>query len=156
MSGNPGTDANESTEAQVEAPEAADETSVVEEQPKTFTQAELDRVVSDRLSRERSKFADYDDLRTKAARVDELETELTTSRHEATRARVQARHGLTDEDAELFLTGSDEASLTAQAEALVARTSQPRRTNPVPGEGTNPASPPDPTRDFLRTVLNKG
>jgi hypothetical protein len=34
---------------------------------KTFTQAELDRIVSERVSRERAKFADYGDLKKKAA-----------------------------------------------------------------------------------------
>ena len=38
--------------------------------PKTFTQDELDKIVADRISRERKKlekFADYDDLKTKAS-----------------------------------------------------------------------------------------
>ena len=29
----------------------------------TFTQADIDRIVADRLTRERQKFADYDDLK---------------------------------------------------------------------------------------------
>lgn len=37
------------------------------------SQAELDRIIADRLARERSKFADYNDLKAKAARADELE-----------------------------------------------------------------------------------
>ena len=40
---------------------------------KTFTQADLDRIVQDRINRERTKFADYDDLKTKASKLDELE-----------------------------------------------------------------------------------
>lgn len=39
---------------------------------KTFTQDELDRIVNDRLSRERGKFKDYDDLKTKASELDKL------------------------------------------------------------------------------------
>jgi hypothetical protein len=42
------------------------------------TQAELDRIIADRLSRERSKFADYDDLKTKAAKFDEVEAKSKT------------------------------------------------------------------------------
>jgi hypothetical protein len=41
-----------------------------EETTKTFTQAELDKIVADRIARERKKiekFADYDDLKTKAS-----------------------------------------------------------------------------------------
>lgn len=37
---------------------------------KTFTQAELDAIVGERLKRERSKFADYDELKGKAAQYD--------------------------------------------------------------------------------------
>lgn len=34
---------------------------------KTFSQAELDRIVADRVARERSKYADYGDLKKRAA-----------------------------------------------------------------------------------------
>jgi hypothetical protein len=44
-----------------------------EQTDKTFTQAELDRVVSDRLRRERDKYSDYDDLKNKASKLDEIE-----------------------------------------------------------------------------------
>ena len=40
---------------------------------KTFTQSQLDAIVADRLKREREKYPDYDDLKAKAARLDELE-----------------------------------------------------------------------------------
>lgn len=40
---------------------------------KTFTQEELDKIVGERLQRERQKYADYDDLKTKAAKFDEQE-----------------------------------------------------------------------------------
>lgn len=44
-----------------------------ETQDKTFTQADVDRVVSDRLRREREKFSDYDDVKSKASKLDEIE-----------------------------------------------------------------------------------
>lgn len=40
---------------------------------KTFTQAELDAIVGERLKRERQKHADYDKLKAKAAKYDEAE-----------------------------------------------------------------------------------
>jgi hypothetical protein len=43
------------------------------DEPKTVPQAEVDRIVKQRLERERAKFADYEDLKAKAARADELE-----------------------------------------------------------------------------------
>lgn len=40
---------------------------------KTFTQADIDRVVTERLARERQRFADYDDLKNKASKFDEYQ-----------------------------------------------------------------------------------
>lgn len=40
---------------------------------KTFTQAELDALIADRLKREREKYADYDTLKTRAAKLTEIE-----------------------------------------------------------------------------------
>ena len=37
---------------------------------KTFTQAEVDAIVGERLGREKAKFADYEDLKNKAAEYD--------------------------------------------------------------------------------------
>ena len=43
------------------------------ETERTFTQAELDAIVGDRLKRERAKYADYDEFKAKAAKYDEAE-----------------------------------------------------------------------------------
>jgi hypothetical protein len=40
---------------------------------KAFSQADVDRIVADRLGRERGKFADYDDLKAKAGEFDKLQ-----------------------------------------------------------------------------------
>lgn len=37
------------------------------------TQADLDRIISERLGRERAKYADYDELKSKAGKLTELE-----------------------------------------------------------------------------------
>lgn len=39
------------------------------------SQEQLDRIVTNRLTRERAKFSDYDELKGKAARLDQLEAE---------------------------------------------------------------------------------
>ena len=41
------------------------------EPERTFTQAEMDAIIGDRLKRERAKYADYDELKTKATAYDE-------------------------------------------------------------------------------------
>ena len=40
---------------------------------KTFTQAEMDAIIGDRLARERAKYADYAEIKAKAAKFDEAE-----------------------------------------------------------------------------------
>ena len=48
-----------------------------QEQPaaseRTFTQAEMDSIIGERLKRAREKYADYDELKAKAAKFDEAE-----------------------------------------------------------------------------------
>ena len=40
---------------------------------RTFTQAEMDSIIGERLKRAREKYADYDELKAKAAKFDEAE-----------------------------------------------------------------------------------
>lgn len=47
------------------------------------TQADLDRIVSERIARERAKFADYDDLKAAAARLAEIEEASKTAEQKA-------------------------------------------------------------------------
>lgn len=50
-----------------------EETTTTEQSERTFTQAELDSIVKDRLARERGKYADYEELKAKATKFDEAE-----------------------------------------------------------------------------------
>src|SRR5690606_18869341 len=74
-----------------------------------------------------------------ADRIAALERQLQETSREALRRRVQAAYGIPDEDADLFLTGTDEETLTAQAKRLAERESERKRTgNVAPKEGANP------------------
>lgn len=42
-----------------------------------FTQADIDRIVKERIERVKTKYADYDDLKSKSAKLDELERAKT-------------------------------------------------------------------------------
>ena len=55
------------------APQGAQQTQPEAAAGKTFTQAELDAIVTDRLNRERAKYQDYDTLKDKAAKFDAAE-----------------------------------------------------------------------------------
>ena len=50
-----------------------DQATSTETAEKTFNQSELDAIISDRLKREREKYAYYDALKEKATRLDEIE-----------------------------------------------------------------------------------
>ncbi|MBI4496843.1 MAG: phage scaffolding protein [Chloroflexi bacterium] len=60
---------------------------------KTFTQEELDRVINERLARERDKYKDYEDLKKAKAKLDELDTanksELEKAQETARKAEEQ-------------------------------------------------------------------
>lgn len=57
---------------------------------KTFTQEEVNKVVKDRLARERQKYADYDELKGKAAQLAEYEEAQKTEHEKLSEARDKA------------------------------------------------------------------
>lgn len=138
------------------------------------SQADLDRIIGARVERERAKFSDYDDLKAAKAELDKIEdankseqqkladqlTEQQKLREQAEakalRLEVATKFGISSEDAELFLTGSDEQTLTKQAERLSERTDQRKKNgNRVPLEGATPSPTSDPKRTFLRELTGR-
>lgn len=128
-----------------------------QEQGKTFTQEEVNRIVRERAERvAKQLYPDYDDLKTKAEgartledRLGSLESELATTKASALRTSIAARFGISTEkgegdapsDADLFLTGSDEATLVAQAQRLAARVADVKKHgNVAPKEGGTKSS----------------
>jgi hypothetical protein len=137
------------------------------------SQDELNKIIADRITRERAKYADYGDLKSKAAKFDEIEqanksemdkiaeraaaaeAERDAARIEILRFRVAAKHGISDEDADLFLTGSDEESLTAQAERLASRyadAGKPRSPKPDPNQGRTSSGTASTADQFAASV----
>jgi hypothetical protein len=133
------------------------------QQEQSLTQADVDRIVKDRVARVQAKYADYEELKVKAEgaktleeRLGALETELSTTKTEALRSRIAAEFGIStkaakpDEpsDADLFLTGADEASLTAQAQRLAGREADRKKQgNVAPKEGATDTTG-GPTKDL--------
>lgn len=77
------------------------------------TQADLDRIIGARLARERERYADYDDLRVKAAKHDEA---LEAARTDQERAVEAAKNeGRTE-----ALAAANTRLLSAEARALAA------------------------------------
>lgn len=142
-----------------EAPEQQPAEQHEQEQEQTFTQADVDRIVkerAERLYRQRVGDVDIDDLKkaakgkaTAEERIAALESEIQSSKREASVRRAQAKYGISDQDAELFLTGSDDATLDAQGKRLADRMSEvEKQGNYVPREGNNPTPKPDRDREF--------
>lgn len=104
---------------------------VAEKEAKSY-KAKLDELEAAKLSE-----SERDRKDAEAARA-----EATEAKAEALRWRIAARHSVSDEDAELFLTGSDEETLTKQAERLSARNPAPGKGTHVPGVGNQPSKPP--------------
>lgn len=104
-----------------------------------FDQEALEQVLEKRLSRERAKYADYDDLKskveafgdtkseyeTKLADIqkqrDELETQLTQATLNAEKSNILREFNLSA-DLEEFVTGSTAEEMRARAEKLSRNT----------------------------------
>lgn len=160
---------SENAPAPVEGTEAPPEGS--EQEPKTFdadyvdklrkesakyrTEAKANADAAKRLAEiEESQKSEAD---KQAERIKSLEADAATARTESLRLRVATKHGINDEDADLFLTGSDEETLTKQAARLAERVEDRKKQgNYAPNEGkTPPAAGDDPTREFLRQATGR-
>lgn len=155
---------SEAIGAVTEGAEAAAEGAGQAKESQLVPQADVDRIVKERVARERAKYSDYDDLKAKAAgsktleeRLASLEGELTTAKATALRSDIAAKHGLSAEDRDLFLTGTDESTLTAQAQRLAGREADRKKQgNFAPKEGTTPAGASNTDeRDFVRNLFNR-
>lgn len=140
----------------------------------TFTQDEVNRIVKERAERmAKQLYPDYDDLKAKAGeshtleqRVKDMETRTQAAESAALRASVAAEFGISTKkgpkgepsDADLFLTGADVDTLTAQAQRLAGRESDRKKQgNFAPKEGTTTITGEDDEdlRGFARKLFNK-
>lgn len=113
-------------------------TDSVENQERTFTQAELDEILKARLGKERAKYADYETLQQKASKFDEMEEASKTELQKATERAESLEKELNElKNAAVvrtirdsvssetgvpasLLTGSTEEECKSQAEAILA------------------------------------
>lgn len=113
------------------------ENEIMEKTEKTFSQSELDAIIADRLKREREKYADYNALKEKASKFDEMEEANKSELQKATeraeklaaeldamkqadsvrsiREKVSKATGVPAD----MLTFADEESCTKQAQAIL-------------------------------------
>lgn len=112
--------------------------SVDVQENKTFTQEEVDSIVSSRLKREGAKYADYEELKAKASKLDEME-EANKSELQKANERAEALQKQLDDITKAtelsnirnkvstetgvpatLLTADTEEACKAQAEAIMA------------------------------------
>ena len=152
------------------APAASAET---EKQPeRTFTQAEMDAIIGDRLKRERGKYADYDELKAKAEKFDAAEeagkselqkaverADALAKELEAVKAK-QARLDLiaavakdTGVDADLLgaMNGTTEDEVKANAELLKAKFAAVPGYKPDPHD--NGGARPEPAKTDIPIIF---
>lgn len=163
------------SEANTPAEAPAAEEAQEQHAEKTFTQADVDRIVGERISGVKSKFADYDDLKKKAARADELEAAQMSEVEKAIKRAEDAENALKAVEekatqAELAalrikvgtekgipaalidrLSGNDAASIAADADAILAALPKPT----PPSSGTNPPGEDDDV-DSVLAAIRKG
>lgn len=141
---------------------AGDSTQQVEHQApdQTFSQEDVDRIVNDRLARERKKFEGYDDFKAKAEKFDDV-----TSERDSLAAKVQEfetraeRNRIAAEVSNEFdipaaaLRGDTREELEAHAAQL--KSLLPTTAPAIPGAAQKPSSPApvDPARDTVRKLF---
>ena len=146
------------------------------------TQEELDAVIKARLSREREKYADYEDskkqladfkakettyqntindLKTREAELvsqnESLSGELTQTKLQSAKQRIATEYGLPLDLAER-LQGDDEESFKADAERLASYLAPKQPTPPLKSNEPNIDTDPlkSGLRDMVRSLNNKG
>lgn len=129
------------TEEETEKATPSDETTN-EDDESAQTDSEVDtlrkesRKWESRAKANKEKADAHDALTLK---VSELETELATTKAQAaevTKWRVAAKYNVSEEDAELFLLGSDEETLIKQAERLSQTSTHAPKPDPAQGKRT--------------------
>lgn len=137
----------------------------------TFTQAQLDAILSDRLARERAKYGDYEALKEKAAKFDAAEAAGKSELEKATEKAAELQRRIDEMTAantrrEIrekvaketgvpadLLFGDTEEACKAQAEKINAY-AHPSAYPAVPdaGEIQNTAAGDDPIKAALRKI----
>ena len=104
-----------------------EEKSSVPVEERLFSQADVDRVVRDRLERERKKYEGFEDFKNTAERVDgleayneKLEKKLAEYQRRETVERIATEHGVPTS----VLRGHSEGEITEHAKALLEAFSQ--------------------------------
>lgn len=147
---------SETTENTAEAGDQDQQQGKVE----TFSQEDVDRIVADRLARERKKFERHDEFRAAFDRLEEVTAERDGLAQKVAEHEARVKHdALVAEVAESkgvpasMLRGSTKEEMEAHADAILPhlRPSVPR----IPGAGVQPEQTPESAdRQFIRNLFS--
>lgn len=140
----------EPAEGQQPPAEGQDSTDWKAEARKWQARAKENKSAADELAQYRQ--SQMSEAEKTAARLAEAERSAEEARREALRFRIATRFKVSDDDAELFLTGADEETLTRQAERLAARQPDPTRFGNV---GQGPREPVE-TAPSMNALIRRG
>lgn len=141
------------------------------------TQQDLNKIISERVQRERAKFGDYEDLKAKAARLAEIEqanlseaekAQQRISAAEAEVAQVPAKVagalrdslialGVIPETRKVLLTASDPEALIEQVKAIQELDADRKKNGnraPLQGQTTSKTAE-DPLRDVVAGLFKR-
>jgi uncharacterized protein YigA (DUF484 family) len=140
----------------------------VETEARTFTQEELNKIVEDRLQRERQKYSDYDAMKERVAalgeeaeagkkaleRADALQAQLDAMN--AANAERELRERIASETGvpASLLRGSAEEDLRSQAAAILGFAKASRPTYPNVKDGGE-ATPPQISKQDILGIKNE-
>jgi hypothetical protein len=136
-----------------------------EDKGKTLSQAEVDKIVAERVARERKKFADYEDLKKKASEYDKFQdsqkTELQKKEDQIAAQAIElqkykvseirqaaAKAAGLDSDLAEFITAADPGEAEEQAKKLAERFKASAK-QPDFKQGARQTPPPQRSRDEL-------
>lgn len=138
-----------------------------QQEQKTLTQADVDRIIKDRIQRVEAKYADYNDLKARAEgaktveqKLAELESKHAEAEARALRSDIAAKHGITPELRDKFLTGSTAEALEDQAKSLAELSAATKKNGNVARKEGRPVntnlSPKDAAKREWLASLNGG
>lgn len=138
---------------------AGDSPTQPEAQGQSFSQEDVDRIVNDRLARERKKFEGFDDIKAKAEKFDAVASErdalaekVRDFESQAERSRIASEVAKEAGVPAEALRGNTREDLEAHAEVLKALI---KPAGPViPGQEKSPQKvESDPMREFTRNLF---
>lgn len=149
-----------------------EETKPRQETARSYSEDDVNRIVRERLARERAKHSDYDDVKRKAGEADTLQSELEKSKAETEelrgkvaqaehekqlagiRSTIASKYGINDPT--VLAVGDDEEQIDAYAQKLMKTFRPYDRLDQARSREASGKTPANPAQDFKRAMTEAG